>query len=122
MGALAVLGCTVEIMSGQSSEAIAITTSPSSDVAVSGKGVYFGDIDISLSAITVGNYLCASGTITISGTASSILDKNNNPAVQLNDSATKSLTFVDTTGQTPSQSLPVTIKITNAGQSDVIAN
>lgn len=122
MGALAVLGCTVEIMSGQSSEAIAITTSPSSDVAVNGNGVYFGDIDVSLSAITVGNYLCTSGTITIKGTASNVLDKNDNPAVQVNDSATKTLTFVDTTGQTPSQNLPVTIKITDAGQSDVIAN
>ena len=121
MGALAVLGCTVEITSGQLSELIQITTSPSSDVAVNGKGVYFGDVDVQLTAITIGNYLCSSGTITISGTANNVTSGNKN-AVQINDSATKTLTFVDTTGQTPSQNLPVTIQITDAGQSDVIAN
>lgn len=120
MSELAVQGCTVAITSGQSASTIQITTSPSSDNFVNDKGIYFGDIDVSLTTITSGSLVCASGTITIKGTASNILDSGGNKAVQKNDTATKTLTFTDSsTGAT--SDIPVTIKITDASQTDVIA-
>lgn len=120
MSELAVQGCTVSITSGQSATTIQITTPPSNKDFVGTKGIYFGDIDVSLTAITSGSLVCASGTITIKGTASNILDSGGNKAVQKNDSATKTLTFTDSsTGAT--SDIPVTIKITDAGQTDVIA-
>lgn len=121
MSEVAVQGCTVSITSGQSATTIQITTSPSNKDFVDDKGIYFGDIDVSLTAITSGSLVCASGTITIKGTASNVLDSNGNKAVQKNDSATKTLTFTDTSTQATSD-IPVTIKITDAGQTDVIAS
>lgn len=120
MSELAVQGCTVSITSGQSATTIQITTPPSDKVFVGTKGVYFGDIDVSLATITLGSLVCASGTITIKGTASNILNSSGDKAVQKNDTTTKTLTFTDSsTGAT--SDLPVTIKITNAGQTVVEA-
>ena len=119
MSELAVQGCEVKITSGQSCEVITITTSPSSDIFVGSKGVYFGDIDVSLSAITSGSLTCPSGTITIKGTNTDVFDSDGNKAVQKGDSGTKTLTFTDSsTGAT--SSIPVTIQITDAGQTDVL--
>jgi hypothetical protein len=119
MGALAVKGCTVSITSGQQASVIEITTPASSDINVGGKGVYFGDIDVSLSAITMGSLVCPSGTITIKGTASNILS-GSDKAVQANDSGNDTLTFTDSsTGA--SSDLPVAIQISDPGQTDVIA-
>lgn len=119
MSELAVQGCEVKITSGQSCEAIAITTSPSSDNFVGSNGIYFGDIDVSLTAITSGNFACPSGTITIKGTNADVLDSVDKKAVQKGDSATKTLTFVDSSSGAESN-LPVTIQITDAGQTDVL--
>lgn len=121
MSEVAIKGCTVSITSGQSATTIQITTPPSDKDFVGTNGIYFGDIDVSLTAITSGSLVCASGTITIKGTASNVLDSNGNKAVQKNDSATKTLTFTDTSTQATSD-IPVTIKITDAGQTDVIAS
>lgn len=121
MSEVAVQGCTVSVTSGQSVTSIQITTSPSDKDFVDDKGIYFGDIDVSLTTITSGSLVCASGTITIKGTASNVLDSNGNKAVQKNDSATKTLTFTNpSTGAT--SNIPVTIKITDTGQTDVIAS
>lgn len=120
MAELAVQGCTVSITSGQTATAINITTQPSSDNSVSQKGIYFGDINVALTAVTLGSYVCASATLTISGTAGNILDKNGNKAVQKGDNASDTFTFTDSsTGNT--QRLTVSIEITNAGQTDVKA-
>lgn len=119
MSELAVQGCEVKITSGQSCKAIAITTSPSSDNFVGSNGIYFGDIDVSLTAISSGNFACPSGIITIKGTNADILDSDGNKAVQKGDSGTKTLTFTDSSSGTTSK-LPVTIQITNAGQTDVL--
>ena len=120
MAELAVKGCTVSITSGQTATAINITTQPSSDVLVSQKGVYFGDIDVSLTAVTVGTLVCASATLTISGTAGNILDKNGNKAIQKGDNASDTFTFTDSTTLVTTD-LPIAIQITDAGQSDVKA-
>lgn len=118
MSELAVNGCTVKITSGQSAVSIQITTPPSNDCAVGGKGIYFGDIDVLLTTITQGNLLCASGTITISGTADNILNADGDKAVQKGDNATKSLTFTDQSSGTTTP-IDVKIEITDAGQTDV---
>lgn len=120
MSELAVEGCQVSITSGQSASTIQITTQPSDVNFVNSKGIYFGDIDVRLTAITSGSYVCASATITISGTADNILDADGNKAVQKGDSGSKSLTFIDpSTQQTKKET--VEIEITNAGQTDVNA-
>lgn len=120
MSELAIQGCQVSITSGQTASAINITTQPSSDVFVNNKGVYFGDINVSLTAVTSGSYVCASATITISGTAGNILNSNGDKAVVKGDSGSKSLTF---TNPSTSEQITATVRIevTNAGQTDVIA-
>ena len=120
MSELAVKGCTVEITSGQSASNIQITTAPSSDNSVGDDGIYFGDIDVMLTSVTQGNLLCPSGTLTISGTQSDVLNSSDEKAVQKGDNGTKTITFTDqSTGATTD--LPVTIEIKDAGQTDVIA-
>lgn len=120
MADLAVLGCEIKITSGQSSELIVVTTPPSTDNLVGVKGIYFGDIDVSLSAITQGNLTCASGKITISGTADNILNADGDKAVQEGDSGTATLTFTDSSSGATSP-IPVTIEVKKAGQTDVTA-
>ena len=120
MSELAVLGCTVEITSGQTASAKVISTQPSSDMLVGQKGIYFGDIDVVLTSPTQGNYTTASATITIKGTASDVLDINDNKAVQKEDSGSKTVTLTDPdSGESISPT--ITVKITDAGQTDVIA-
>lgn len=120
MAELAVKGCTVSITSGQSATSINITTQPSSDNSVSQKGIYFGDIDVTLKTVTVGSLVCASAQLTISGTSGNILDSNGNKAVQKGDSASDSFTFTDSSSGAQS-TLTIAIKITDAGQTDVTA-
>lgn len=119
MSELAVKGCEVKITSGQSASKITITTLPSTDIFVGNNGVYFGDIDVLLTAITSGSLTCASGTITISGTNADVLNAEGKKALQKGDKATKTLTFTDSSSGATSK-LPVTIQITDAGQSDVL--
>ena len=118
MSELAVKGCEVKITSGQSATKIDIVTPPSTDILVGNNGVYFGDIDVLLTAITSGSLACPSGTITIKGTNANVLASADKKAVQKGDSATKTLTFTDSSGAT--SDLPVTIQITDTGQTDVL--
>lgn len=121
MSELAVLGCTVDITSGQTATAKSITTSPSSDILVNGKGVYFGDIDVLLTAITYTTpaevFACTEGTITISGSGSDVLE-GTKKAVLKGDSGSKELMFTGVSTGTQ-VTVTVTVKITNAGQTDV---
>lgn len=118
MSDLAVKGCEIQITSGQSASKIEIITPPSSDNFVGNDGIYFGDIDVLLTSITQGNNVCASGTITIKGTGSDILNASDEKAVLNGDSGTKELKFTNTTSGATSD-IPVTIQIVDAGQSDV---
>ena len=125
MAELAVEGCTVSlVIQGQSAASINIATSPSSDILVNlidDKGVYFGDIDVDLTGITFVSgetFVCESGTITIKGTCSDVLE-GTKKAVQKGDSGTDTFTF--TGGSTGAiVDVPVTIQITDAGQTDVL--
>ena len=121
MGALAVLGCTITITSGQQAAATLVKTQPSQKVDVGGKGVYFGDMEVMLTGVTQGTLTCAEATLTIKGTASKVLDANSNKAVQVNDSATDTFEFTDSSSGVTSE-LPISIMITDAGQTDVIAS
>lgn len=120
MSELAVQGCQVSITSGQSAVSIQVTTQPSDKVFAENKGVYFGDIDVSLVTITVGNLVCAGGTITISGTADNVLNADGYKAVQKGDSGSAELTFKDSSSGTETK-LEVKIEVTDAGQGKVIA-
>lgn len=117
MSDLAVKGCTVEITTGQTASSKIIVTQPSEDITVNDKGVYFGDIDVQLSAITHGAYVCETDTITISGTADGIRNDNDEKAVQKGDSGSKEVTLKNPQGSEIVE--VVTIKITDAGQTDV---
>jgi hypothetical protein len=119
MAELAVKGCKVKITSGQQAVTIQIKTSPSSNIDVGGKGVYFGDIDVALATISQENLVCSSGTITIKGTAANVL-AGSDKAVQKGDNATDTFTFTDSSSGATTD-LPVTVEITDAGQTDVIA-
>lgn len=120
MSLLAVQGCQVSITSGQSAVSIQIATPPSAKDFAGNKGIYFGDINVNLTTISSGNYVCASATITISGTAGNILDKNGNKAVQKGDSGSATLTFTHSSTGSQIQA-NVKIEVTDAGQTAVEA-
>lgn len=120
MSELAVVGCTVEITSGQTASAKIITTPPSTKVFADQKAVYFGDIDVQLTTLSQGNYVNPLATITIKATASKNLDSNGNKAVQKNDSGSQVVTLTDPdSGATITPT--VTIKISDAGQQKALA-
>lgn len=119
MSDLAVKGCEVKITSGQKATKIEIVTSPSTDIFVGANGVYFDSINVSLTSITSENLVCASGTITIKGTNGDILNAGDKKALQKGDNATETFTFTDSSSGASSD-LPVTVEITNAGQTDVL--
>lgn len=116
---VAVQGCMVSITSGQTATSIQITTQPSQKNKVGGKGIYFGNVDVTLTAVTVGSLVCASATLTISGSAQTIFDKTSgDKAVLKGDSASDTFTFTDSsTGSTTD--LTISVKITDAGQTAV---
>lgn len=121
MGALAVLGCTITITSGQQAAATLVKTQPSQKVKVGGKGVYFGDMEVMLTGVTQGSLTCAEATLTIKGTAGKTLDVDSgDKAVQVNDTATDTFEFTDSSSGATTE-LPISIMITDAGQTDVVA-
>ncbi len=118
--ALAVLGCTIEITSGQQAVAMVVKTQPSQKVSVGGKGVYFGDMEVMLTGVTQGSLVCPEATLTIKGTAAKVLNADGDKAVQADDNATDKFTFTDSSSGATT-SLPISIQITDAGQTDVVA-
>ena len=144
MGELAVLGCTVKASLEEGTGSITaspqITTSPSSDNFVGNKGIYFDKVSVmipsgtkvTLSTPPAGASsptsipLVAPATIDIKGTADNILDSSDKKALQKDDEGSDTITFnfLDTASPpTPSISkgVKVIVKITDAGQTDVIA-
>jgi hypothetical protein len=119
--AVAVDGCELEDVIGGGS--VEIKSNPSDKNFAEGKGIYFGTINISVSgsdgggAITNGD---GQGTGTLTGTGSSICDAGSGePAVLVEDSAVVMVS--GHAGQTPVGPIPVTVKVTDAGQDKVIA-
>ena len=115
--AVAVQGCTLQI-SGVTPGVATITTSPSTKGKAGGIGVYRGTVSVSLS-------VCSNGTFIQSGPASGdfILTATKNKAdgqlVLREDDETGSISVPMQNSVSPfnSSSFPVTVKITNAGQS-----
>ena len=138
MSELAVQGCTLQISSTAgdiTAVSVQPSNAPSSDVLISNKGVFFDKITAQITTAkisasipgTTGTGILASGSVDINGTASNVLElPSNNKAVQKNDSGTKTLSFTFTTTTTPPSTtdvpLPVTVKVSDAGQTDVTAS
>lgn len=134
---LAVKGCTFKasINPGTISANCSTSTTPSADVLVSGNGVFFDKITVTIpsgasvtltspppSATSLSGQLMAPDTIDISGTADNVLS-GGKKAVLKGDNGSKAITF---TFPGPNSSIvpyPVTVKIEvdNPGQTDVIA-
>ncbi len=118
---IAVSGCELEDETGGGT--VKITSLASTKVLAGGKGVYFGDVAISVSgsdgggAIGDGN---GAGTGTITGTGENI--DGGGPALLEGDTAEVTVIGTTTSGQvvTPS-SASVTVKVTKSGQKVVIA-
>ena len=123
--AIAVQGCTLVISSGGSGPNPTITSQPSTQVLVSNKGVFFKEIKFSVSGANAGsisnNDGHGSGTILATGTY--ILDGSSNKVVLLDDESAS----VTLNGTKPGPDGPepatgsVKVKVSNAGQTDVIA-
>ena len=123
---IAVQGCHLVISSGGSGPEPTITSQPSDDVLVSGKGVFFGEIKFKVSGVTAGDIANADGKGegTIQGTGSNILLIAGSKKVVLKDDESAS---VPVNGTKPSQSGPqpasgsIKVKVSSTGQTDVIA-
>ena len=145
MSELAVKGCTItaSLETGKGSivaSPITVVNQPSDKNLVGSNGIYFDKITAQLPATTTVTLtsmpegassptsvpLGAPETIDIKGTADNILDSSDKKAVQKDDDGDKTITFkfMDTSSPpTPSVTaqVKVIVKVTNAGQTDVIA-
>ena len=141
MSELAVLGCTLAASLdegvGTISATLAPASMPSQYVLAEGKGVYFDKLVVTVgagSSVAVSpppgassgtGTLAAADTIDILGTAENILDlPSENKAVQKGDKGSKILTFTfpATGGGTVTAPYNVTVEVTEAGQTSVIAS
>ena len=141
MSELAVSECSFEasldIGEGDINAILSAVSVPSTDVLVNDKGVYFDKITVMIAsgstvvltttppgANSSTGELLVPDTIDIEGTAEDILDSDNKKAVQKNDSGSKILTFTFPAphGATVTYPVNVTVKVSDAGQADVIAN
>lgn len=126
MANIAVKGCTLEISSGGSGPEPTVDSSPSDDVLVNGNGVFFDEIQFSVSGVTAGDIANADGkgSGTIKGTGDNILDASGDKAVLEGDESAE----ITVEGTKPSQSGPtyasgkIKVKVSKAGQTDVIAS
>lgn len=145
MSELAVKGCTIEasLEEGKgtiSASPLDITNQPSDKDFVGNNGIYFDKITVEIPATTTVTLtpqpsgassstsvpLGASETIDISGTADNILNGSDKKAVQQGDDGSKTITFkFMNTSSPPSPTVEVgvkvIVKVSDAGQTDVIA-
>lgn len=134
MSELAVKGCTLKISStmGSVNASLQVTSTPSSDILVGDNGVYFNKLSVSISSATItatvagttGTGTLSSGSIDIDGTEGEVLNSSDEKAVQKGDKATKTFAFTFTTTSSPpsqiSVNVPITVEVTDAGQTDVL--
>lgn len=121
---LAVQGCTLQIQGG-TGPAPKITNQPSSSIKVGGKGVFFGQIAFTLSGVKAGDIVTPTGSWpgTINGTGANVLENGQKAVLEGDVSATVTVrgTKPGPNGtQLPAQG-NVTVKVSAAGQTDVIA-
>lgn len=145
MSELAVKGCTIEasLEEGKgtiSASPLTVTNQPSDKNFVGDNGIYFDKITVQIPETTTVTLtpqpsgassptsipLGASETIDISGTADNILNASDEKAVQKDDEGSKTITFkFMNTSSPPSPTVTaqvkVIVKVTDAGQTDVIA-
>lgn len=122
---IAVDGCELIISSGGSGPAPKVESTPSSDIDVDGKGVFFKEIKFSVKGVTAGDIANSDGKGdgTILATGDGIFDANGDKVVLEGDESVE----ITVNGTKPSQSGPVSasgkikVKVKSAGQSDVIA-
>ena len=145
MSELAVKGCTIKasLETGKgtiSASPLTVTNQPS-DKNLSGEnGIYFDKITVQLPSTTTVTLttqpegassptsvpLGVTDTIDIAGTADNILDSSDNKAVQKDDEGSKTITFkFMNTSSPPSPTVTaqvkVIVKVTDAGQTGIIA-
>ena len=145
MSELAVKGCTVEasLEEGKgsiSASPLTITNQPSDKNLLGDNGIYFDKITVQIpetTTVTLNSTpsgastntsipLATATTIDISGTADNILNASDEKAVQKDDEGSKTITFkFMNTSSPPSPTVEVgvkvIVKVTDAGQTDVIA-
>lgn len=115
-------GCTLQLSSGNGT--IQITSVPSMKGKVQGKGIYCGQIDVSILAFTssnIPNWISGSGSGNNSIIASAIKNKlENKPIVREEDSC---LVTINGQVQSGNSVIPgtdvVTVRVVNSGQSVV---
>lgn len=122
---IAVDGCQLEDSTGGGD--VSIESDPSDKVKADGKGIYFGAVSVKVEnsygpngAITDGN---GAGTGTITGTGSAIKSGGQNALLE-GDTATIQVSGTTTPpggSPTPVGPVSVTVKVTSAGQSVVVA-
>lgn len=145
MSELAVKGCTIEasLEEGKgtiSASPLTVTNQPSDKDFVGDNGIYFDKITVQIpetTTVTLSSTpsgaskntsipLATATTIDISGTASNNLNASDEKAVQKDDEGSKTITFkFMNTSSPPSPTVEVgvkvIVKVTDAGQTDVIA-
>ena len=139
MSELAVNGCTFKISSTVGSiEAVSIeaVSTPSQDISVGNKGVYFDKITVAITMAkitpttpipgTTNEGILESDSEDINGTADNILElPAGSKAVQKGDKVTVTKNFTFTTTSSPPSTtevaMPFTVEVLDAGQTDVTA-
>lgn len=141
MSELAVKGCSFDkfLDTGKgsvSSATLTVTSQESGDVFVDGNGVYFDTLSVQISSAKVTLTTPPEGatsnvsqsqvlpvTIDIKGTADNILDASDNKAVQKDDEGEADVNFLFPApqGATVPATVKIHLKVSNAGQTDVIA-
>ena len=117
---VAVDGCELEDTTGGGR--VSVDSPPSNGDFAGGKGMFFGTINVSVSGSTGGGKFTdgnGAGTGTLTGTGSNILSANGEPAVLEGDTA--DIIVNGTSGGYAQPPATVTVKVTSAGQSVVVA-
>lgn len=141
MSELAVKGCSFDkfLDTGKgsvSSATLTVKSQASGDVLVGSNGVYFDKLSVQISNATVTLTSPPEGatsnvsqsqvlpvTIDIKGTADNILDASDNKAVQKDDEGEANVNFLFPApqGATVPATVKIHLKVSKAGQTDVIA-
>lgn len=117
---IAVLGCKLQILP-PSTGTVTVTGVPDSNVMIENKPAFFGQIAFTIAGASTTGATGGTGGGSIMGTA--VFNSNSNkPAVLLGDQVV--VTVKGTTTSSPSSPIewPLTVQITNAGQTSALAD
>ena len=119
---IAVDGCELEDVTGGG--IVTITSSPSSDNDVAGKGIFFGPVSFIVSGSDGGGSISdknGTGPGTITGTGTNICDAGGQPSLLEGDTTTAYVSGTAESGNVPVPNVPITVRVKKAAQNDVIA-